>query len=119
MKESYSANTLIFSPLIIARETGFLSEKLIIDKTHTFQNYKKSSEENIISINILNLFNFTFENTSQYYKYTYKTIYDMFEKMIIIIQLKFYMLKTINYIFNLFISNIYIQSIIFQKKYSS
>ena len=116
LRETYSANYLTFSPLLIAKKVGFISDKIIINKTYTFQNYKKSSEYDSDSKYILNLFNIMFENTSQYYKYSYKTIYDIFEKVTIIIQITYYILKTVNYIFNLFIINIHIKKIIFPQK---
>ena len=114
--ESYSTNVLTFSPLLIAKKVGFLFNKVIINKIFTFQNYKKSTESDLDSENIFNLFYVSFENTSQYYKYSYKTIYDIFANITIIIQITFYVLQTVNYFFNLFIANICIQNIIFPKK---
>ena len=116
MEKTYSTNSVTFTPLIIERETGIFFDNMKIDKTYSYQGYKKSTENNSNTKDILNFFAITIENNAHYYKYSYKTIYDVFTKVTILIQVTYYILFSINYIINLFAANINIINIIFHKK---
>ena len=115
MSSTYSYNTITFSPLIIERDIGIIFHNTITEKLYTYQEYKKGSQENLETEDILNLFYIMFESVSHSYKYSYKTIYDLFAKLTIIIRIVYNILFILNYIFNLFIANINIQNVIFHK----
>ena len=118
MKNTYTSNSLTFSPLIFERDIGKLFDNIIIEKFYSFQGYIKSTEENLKTNDILNLFRIMFENSSHSYKISYKTIYDLISKIIILIETLYYILFFVNYIFNLVKANIIIQKIIFYKKFA-
>ena len=116
VKDTYTWNSVTFTPVIIEKEKNAFFFKTKFDQTFSYQDYKKSKETNINKNDILNLFSITFENLGHYYKYSYKTVYDIFEKLTIIIEVIHYVFYIVNYIYNLFIGNINIQNIIFHKK---
>ena len=116
MQNVFSYNTLTFSPLIIERNIGLMFNNMITEKFYTFQGYKKGNEKNLETMDILNLFYIMFENVSHSYKYSYKTVYDLFAKTATIIEIVYYILFFINYILNLVTANINMQNIIFHKK---
>ena len=60
-----------------------------------------------------------FENVSYSYKYSYKTLYDLFSRVIILTKATYYLLFFVNYFFNLVKANSSIQGIIFHKKLNS
>ena len=116
MKDTFSTNSIIFTPLMIERDTGLFFINKHVGKTYSYSASKKSTENNSSTKDILNFFTITIENVAHYYKCTYKTIYDGFTRITIFIQVAHYILFAINYIINLFAANINIQNIIFHKK---
>ena len=116
MKDTYISNSVTFTPVIIEKNKRVFFTNTNIDQVFSYQDYHKSSEGNTRKKDILNLFSITFENLGHYYQYSYKTIYDIFEKVTILTQVAHYILFIINYIYNLFIGNIVIQNIIFHQK---
>ena len=118
MKNTYISNSLTFSPLIIEKDARMMFGNMVTEKFHTFQDSMKSTEENLKTKDILNLFCIMFENVSHSYKIYYKTIYDLLTKVIILMETIYYILFFINYIFNLLTANIIIQNIIFHKKFA-
>ena len=118
MKKTYISNTLTFSPLIIERDIGLIFANMITENFYSFQGSVKLTEENLETNDILNLFHVRFENISHSYKLTYKTIYDLLTREIIIIETLYYIFFIVNYIFNLVEANINMQNIIFNKKFT-
>ena len=118
MKDTYISNILTFSPLIIEKDARIIFDNMITKKSYTFQESKKYTEENLKTYDILNSFSIMFENVSHSYKISYKTIYDLLTKVIILIETLYYIIFFVNYIFNLVKANIIIQKIIFYKKFA-
>ena len=116
MKDTFTSISVTFNPLIIEKDKRTFFSDTNIDQAFSYQEYKKSKESNTNKKDILNSFSITFENLGHYYKYSYKTIFDILEKVTILIQLLYYVFFIINYIYNLFLGNVKIQNIIFHKK---
>ena len=116
IKDIYTSNSVTFAPLIIEKGKRLLFSNIKIEQTFSYQNSEKLSLGNTNDKDILNLFSITFDNLGHCYKYSYKTIYDVFEKVTILIEVMNYVFYTINYIYNLFIGNINIQNILFHQK---
>ena len=116
MKNTYTFNVLTFCPLIIEKEHGVIFNNVITEKFYTFQGNKMASDDNLNTNDILNLFYIVFENVSHSYRCSYKTIYDLFARVTILIHIVYYILFFVNYIFNLFIAILNIQNVVFHKK---
>ena len=119
VKDYYISNSVTFTPLIIEKEKSVFFSDPSIYQTFSYQDYKKVSSGNTNQKDILNLFYIAFENLGQYYKYSYKTLYGIFERVTILVEVIHYIFFIINYIYNLIIGNINIQNIIFHKKLPS
>ena len=117
MQNTYFSNSLTFSPLIIEKDIGLIFSDIITDKLYSFQGYTKTTEENLKTHDILNTFQIMFENLSHSYKLSYKTIYDLLAKEMILTETVYYILFFINYFLNLLAANKNMQNIIFHKKF--
>ena len=116
MKNNYNSNSVSFTTLMIEKKQSVFLKDKIIDPVFSYQDYSKFKEGNTIEKDILNLFSISFENLGHYYKYSYKTSFDVVERVTILIEAMSNVFYVFNYIYSLFIGNINIQNIIFHKK---